>query len=287
MDENQIEEEHLADLESAASIVAGALLAYLLWQRRKIVTNMREYFVPSRVWEGVSEIEQVTALRNRLTPVIEEVVEATVIKESTRIPGSTMKRRPKPVEPAVAYRRRLRKMGYTLPDGLKNASSGVASRVMEGSYWGDAAIQQLTRAEEELAKSIKENQNKRDAITRVVERLEQEAKWRAEAIGETEANAAINGGRAIVADVRSAAGVEDSKTWMTVADERVRKTHQALHMVQVPRTAMFNVGGHLAPHPGWWQLPIQERIRCRCFLWVGAGADTFDYPLEPEFRTTV
>lgn len=287
MDEQAAEAEHLSDLEASASMVAGALAAYFLWQRRKIAANMREYSVPEMVWEGVREVEQTTALRNRLTPVFEEIAEATVVKESTRIPSAKPKRPVKPLEPSVKYRRRLRQMGYTLPDQLVNATHGVASQMMEGPYWGDAAMLQYKHAEELLAEYLKETQSKRRAITEALKKLDAESKIRVDLIAETEANTAINGGRQVAADVRHVNAVDDSKTWMTVRDERVRATHRALHMISVPRAGMFNVGGYLAPHPGWWQLPLAQRIRCRCFLWVGAGADQFDYPLEPEFRTTV
>lgn len=289
----EAEEEHLADLAGAAAIIGGALAAFLLRQLPRIGRNLREFGVPERAWESFSEIDEVTRLRQNLRPAFERVVEAQVVKDVVRLPGSaerSSKRNramPSKMEAAVAYQRRWARFGKKLPDALRNAVNHATETAVTQQYWAEVASSQLELAEQEFAASLKEISNRQRAADETIKRLKKRVKSRAAAGGETEANGAVNAGHSIVGDVRAAAGLEDFKTWMTVADERVRKTHQALHRVAVARTAMFSVGGHLAPHPGWWELPIQQKIRCRCFLWLGAGADTFDYPLSEELRVSV
>ena len=114
---------------------------------------------------------------------------------------------------------------------------------------------------------------------------------RAEVIGETETSSILNGGGNAAGGQLAAIGEADIKTWLTMADERVRGSHRRLHMVSVPEDANFNVGGSPAPHPGWWQLPTEHRIACRCFLFHGEfdkrEMDEIIGGLEPELKETI
>lgn len=282
------EDEHLADLAGAAAVIAGAVTAFLLSQVRRVTENFAEYGVPERVWEGFHDATEIATLRTKLRPAFERVIEAQVVKDVAALPGASTKYpKRKPLEAAVAYQRRWARFGRKLPDGLKNAIAGQAESLLAESYWGDVALRQLEVAEREFAASLKEVTNRQQAANRAAQRIKQDVRRRTKSISETEANGAVNSGRAVAADVRGVLGLDDTKTWMTMRDERVRKTHAALHGVTIARSALFSVGGHLAPHPGFWELPIQERIRCRCFIWLSAGAETFDYPLAEDLRISV
>lgn len=92
---------------------------------------------------------------------------------------------------------------------------------------------------------------------------------RSVAIAETEVSGIMNAGGNGAGEALSAIGAIDLKTWLTMRDEKVRRSHWKLHMVSIPHNQNFNVGGHPAPHPGWWKLPIGERIHCRCWTYHG------------------
>lgn len=280
-------EDHDHDVDDAAAIVGGALAAYLLWQRKKIISNLLEYGVPEMVHEGVHEIEQVTALRNRLTAPIEEVVEASVVKEMTYIPNVKVKKAVRSSESATTYYRRLKNGGYVAPPAVTKMASGVTSQMLEGSYWTETAVASFNKAEEEMAKAIKDQVSRRARVEHVRKKLLALEPGRIAAISETESNAALNAGKQIVAGVRHTLGASDTKTWLTMRDERVRPCHFALHNVTIGRTELFDVCGHLAPHPGFWELPIGLRIRCRCFVLIGGVESDIEYPIPEDLRISV
>ena len=281
-------QEHNRDVDYAAGIIGGALAAYLLWQRKKIVENLLAYGVPEMVWDGVNEIEQATALRNRLTPPLEEVVEASVVKEATRIPRVSAKKPVRARESATSYYRRIKRSGYQAPESVVKAASGKVSELLGGTHWIETAVAPFNKAEIEMAKAVKEfPSNRRKAVEQVRKKLVDLEPGRVSTIAETEANGALNAGSQIIADVRSTLGVADTKTWLTMLDERVRQCHVVLHNVTIARNDLFNVCGSLAPHPGHWELPIAARIHCRCFLSIGGDESDIPYPLPEDLRIAV
>lgn len=61
------------------------------------------------------------------------------------------------------------------------------------------------------------------------------------------------------------------KTWVTMADERVRDTHQYLEMVTVGiNDDFYTFDGDFASAPGLFKLP-QNNINCRCELIFSKG----------------
>ena len=51
---------------------------------------------------------------------------------------------------------------------------------------------------------------------------------------------------------------------------------------------MFNLSGYLVPYPGHWSLPGEERINCRCSMYVETGPEEGEEELphwseEPVF----
>jgi hypothetical protein len=56
------------------------------------------------------------------------------------------------------------------------------------------------------------------------------------------------------------------KQWFTMADEKVRPTHQAVHGVIVEKDGFFIVGGFPMQYPGDASAPPQEIVNCRCTL---------------------
>jgi hypothetical protein len=73
-------------------------------------------------------------------------------------------------------------------------------------------------------------------------------------------------------DVRDVARrlAPDVRTWLTVRDERVRRTHEKTDGQTIPDNLRFKlpstsgVGHDLAKHPRDPNLPIAQRINCRC-----------------------
>lgn len=121
--------------------------------------------------------------------------------------------------------------------------------------------------------------------------LDDLGKHRAEVIAETETQGVMNGGGNEAGKQLAAVGDVEQKTWITMVDERVRTSHKVLHLVSVEEDANFDVGGSPAPHPGWWRLPTQHRIGCRCWVWHGpidpAEINELVAELDPELKATI
>lgn len=66
------------------------------------------------------------------------------------------------------------------------------------------------------------------------------------------------------------AGAPDGKVWVTANDERVRHTHRETNGQAIPANIPFKVpnvhgtGNDLAMHPRDPNLPVANRINCRC-----------------------
>lgn len=144
----EAEQEHLADLAGAAAIIGGALTAFMLRQLPRIGRNLREFGVPERAWESFSEIAEVATLRKNLRPAFDRVVEAQVVKDVVRLPGSaerSSKRNramPSRAEAAVAYQRRWSRFGKKLPDALRNAVNHATETAITQQYWSEVATSQ-------------------------------------------------------------------------------------------------------------------------------------------------
>jgi len=65
------------------------------------------------------------------------------------------------------------------------------------------------------------------------------------------------------------------KRWVTMHDDRVRDTHVPLHGTTIALSALFRVGDGLGQGPVDPQLPVGERINCRCRLEPVFSAATF------------
>lgn len=90
-------------------------------------------------------------------------------------------------------------------------------------------------------------------------------KRRAERIGETEAQTAINTGKYAARLVLLPEGFINAQTWETMQDSRVRDAHEHAQGQTVSINGLFTVGGELCRYPGDPSLSAANRINCRCF----------------------
>lgn len=74
-------------------------------------------------------------------------------------------------------------------------------------------------------------------------------------------------------DEAQATGDEYLKRWFaTLTDRRTRPTHLAANTQTVGLLEQFQVGEAELDHPGDFNAPPQERVNCRCSMWVGTRA---------------
>lgn len=84
--------------------------------------------------------------------------------------------------------------------------------------------------------------------------------WEAERAARTEGTTAA--GKSTVESYRDAGAV--GKGWLAEDDHRTRPTHREADGQTVPIGQPFQIDGHAADYPGDPDLPIDERIWCRC-----------------------
>jgi uncharacterized membrane protein len=91
------------------------------------------------------------------------------------------------------------------------------------------------------------------------------ARNRAKKIARTETTGAMNSGHTSVIDQLQREGVQIRKKWLAIMDADTREDHAELNGKHANRhSGMFDVGGAEAPYPGYFGLPPDERINCRC-----------------------
>ena len=101
----------------------------------------------------------------------------------------------------------------------------------------------------------------------------------------TEAVAAANAG--VIAGWRTDPSTMDGfKRWLATADGRTRETHTVAHGQVQPIAGLFEVGAGMADYPGDVNLPVEERVNCRCAV-VYLDPDDPDVPPELRHRSTV
>lgn len=174
---------------------------------------------------------------------------------------------------------RLAELGLVLPDSITMALPGwlqmrmdtLISELMAQPYWQPVALQ----VREDVAQVVKDGLaagKGPGAIARDLRKaIPSYTKMRAERVARTETAGLLNAGQLAVldethlrTDVASA-----TKAWLSVLDERTRKTHVEAHGQTVKLAEPFLVGGEQAMYPGDPNLSAGERINCRCAVIAG------------------
>lgn len=104
-----------------------------------------------------------------------------------------------------------------------------------------------------------------DEIAREIRRQAPEiGKVRAATIARTETHGAALAG--IEASMKKKRIRVKMKTWWSAQDDRVRKTHAAVHGTTIPVEEKFQVGDSLMERPGDPEGSAEEVINCRCSI---------------------
>lgn len=90
---------------------------------------------------------------------------------------------------------------------------------------------------------------------------------------ESEANRCFN-----IGVLEAGKGENVTKTWETMADEKVRDSHWYLEGMTIPFEEVFvTIGGDSAEAPGMFELP-ENNVNCRCWLSLHKDGKTEDLP---------
>lgn len=91
---------------------------------------------------------------------------------------------------------------------------------------------------------------------------------RAMNVARTETGGAQNAGHRVALEhLEDEVGFLIGKQWLSVLGSTTRDTHAALDGETVEGAAgEFDVGGTMAPEPGHWRLPVEQRANCQCTI---------------------
>lgn len=140
-------------------------------------------------------------------------------------------------------------------DGILDPLGPPGSPAREAARWSDPQVRDLQR--------------QRAYASREAERSESVWRVRAERIGRTEAQAALNHGSLngmLAEDV-------PVKVWIATGDPRTRDDHLEAHGQCVPTADPFEVGGELLAHPGDPSGSARQTIQCRCVMVSARSCD--------------
>lgn len=116
-----------------------------------------------------------------------------------------------------------------------------------------------------------------DQIDRMVQRYgERFLQYRSRVIARTEALRSVHEGNDEMYqqafDTGDLSPDEVTQTWITARDERVRRSHAAMHGQQQPVGQPFRSGnGYLLMYPGDGSAPASETVQCRCSVTTRIG----------------
>lgn len=169
-----------------------------------------------------------------------------------------------------------------LGDRVIDAAGNLLARIMSPDYWRQILgtfKDKIKRGFESVHATLEERPDLMGAqAEQIIEDVlattagETEAAAKAEAIADTEAPAAVNGGQNVARRELAALGFVTKKGWATQSDTLVRPTHvEAGKQEPVDADGYFVVGGFKAEYPGDPRLPASERCGCRCYSYSVKG----------------
>lgn len=153
-----------------------------------------------------------------------------------------------------------------IEDGVQISIDQTMSHLVDNHLWND--INETTK--QKLSFVLQEGMTEGDTLGELANRIEREmgADWagqRALKIARTESGAALNAGHYAAQLELEADGIAFGQEWCSIIDDVTRPDHVDMDGVQVKAGEEFDVAGTMAPYPGWYGLPAEQRVHCRCF----------------------
>jgi hypothetical protein len=152
-----------------------------------------------------------------------------------------------------------------LPQRTRDAIRTALDELEGQAYWQNIQSETSKRLTDIIDQAIRDKLSNYALGMLIREELGgMTANRRAQRIARTETTGAMNAGHVAAMEDLAMAGIITGKQWLAMGDQDVRLDHAAVSGVAVGPRADFNVGGWAAPYPGYWGLPAEQRIHCRC-----------------------
>lgn len=154
---------------------------------------------------------------------------------------------------------------FSLPDRVWVSIRRALGTIERQPFWLAIQRETQTRLTDCIQAGIEAGGGLRDIVNRVHEGLGGgTSKVRAKRIARTETTSSLNAGHYEARKQLIEEGLVTGSEWLGLSDGKQRRTHTALDGKVIKAGELFNVGGHLAPYPGHYSLPGEQRINCRC-----------------------
>lgn len=157
-----------------------------------------------------------------------------------------------------------------LPPQFADAIKNALDELTKQKYWRDIQSTTETNIRSVIEKGLSEGFTEQSLAKQIRQSMNGISKARSLAIARTETTAAMGEGHLLTME-NIGPGEEGEpqltgKRWLAILDNDVRRDHSKLNEVVVPVKATFDVGGWPARYPADYQLPAEQRIRCRCVI---------------------
>lgn len=171
------------------------------------------------------------------------------------------------------------------PDWLKRQISAELIDVFKQPYWDK--ISETTRTD--VAWTVEDGLMEGWSIRRIAKSITDNhgveyTRARATAVARTETGGAMNSGHVMgIQRLQDETGLEMGKEFLSVLGTTTRDTHATADGQIVGVNEDFNIGGYMAPYPGHYSLPVQERANCQCgILSTFVGEATREEPAQEK-----
>ena len=149
-----------------------------------------------------------------------------------------------------------------LPGRVFNAAKKTVSNILSLGYWNNI----IGGVRDHIAADAADTSHTKSDLADIIDkRLGEDASAKkAENVASVEGMGATNGGHHDGMDDMHESGDLHTKTWKTMEDDLVRRSHAQLQDATVAIDEDFMVGGFPAKYPCDPALPIAQRANCRC-----------------------
>lgn len=162
-----------------------------------------------------------------------------------------------------------------LPDEVKTRVLTTLDTTLRQPYWEKIQSDQRESIQDTIRDCLDQGRYGERELARAIRDVTDGdiALDRAARIARTETTGALNAGHAAAMEQLEESGDSKGRTWLAIDDKYTRETHRELNGETVGVGEDFEVGDSHAPYPGYFGLPPEERINCRCTVVAEVGIE--------------
>jgi SPP1 gp7 family putative phage head morphogenesis protein len=164
-----------------------------------------------------------------------------------------------------------------LPERVQSSILDTLDETLAQPYWAGIQLENQLSIEGAIRDALSDGIYGEGPLSKVIEEATdgEIPRNRAERIARTETGGALNAGHMAAMEELKQSGDVTGTQWLAIDDKDTRESHRELNGTVVAVGEDFEVGDVHAPYPGYFGLPPEERVNCRCTI-IASGVEVED-----------